>query len=235
METAKASPSGLFWRLSMLGESVYWICKSCQSQYFASCFSGRLSVGEIKMFNLKSAAFCLEIWSCVGDGEIGGLQAIRQRKALTFISDVPSPTAAWNNKISVVEQLVGTVWMHIFQGPHCHIHLTKLLIKIWAHNLDNLRHYWSPNVHPLFDLSAGVHTWCWTRDIQEPERGEYFWQQDVSICKIKNLGGVNTFDSKMFQFVRSIIFSPEFSLLHWWPADCWAGRSWISTPKFNNC
>ena len=46
------------------------------------------------MFNLKSAASRLEIWSCVGDGEIGGLQAIRQRKALTFISDVPSPTAA---------------------------------------------------------------------------------------------------------------------------------------------
>ena len=41
----------------------------------------------------------------------GGLQAIRQRKALTFISDTQSPTDAWNNKISIVEQVNVT-----FQG-----------------------------------------------------------------------------------------------------------------------
>ena len=171
------------------------------------------------MFNLKSAAFCLEIWSCVGDGEIGGLQAIRQRKALTFISDVPSPTAAWNNKMSVVEQLVGTVWMHIFHGPP-----KSTVTYTWqnsssrcAQTLDNFRHYWSPNVHPSLDLSAGVHTWCWTRDVQEPGKWE-----------------VNTFDSKMSQFVISIIFLPEFSSLHWWPGNPWTGRCWISTPVCNN-
>ena len=46
----------------------------------------------------------------------GGLQAIRQRKALTFISDIQSPTDAWNNKISIVEQVDVTFQMHIFQG-----------------------------------------------------------------------------------------------------------------------
>ena len=51
----------------------------------------------------------------------------------------------------------------------------------------------------------------------------------------KNLGEVNTFDRQMSQFVRFIIFSPEFSFLHLWPTDCWAGRSWIPTPVCNNC
>ena len=190
------------------------------------------------MFNLKSAAFCLEIWSCVGGW--GDWRAASHQTKKGF--DVHIWRSIANCCLKQQNVCRGTIsWdslnAYIWRPPeiHCHIHLTKLLIKIWAHNLDNLRHYWSPNVHPLFDLSAGVHTWCWTRDVQEPVRGENFWQQDVSIWKIKNLGGVNTFDSKMFQFVRSIIFSPEFSLLHWWPADCWAGRSWISTPKFNNC
>ena len=65
----------------------------------------RAVVGNLKIatiYALYPESFCdknLAIqkvfpFSDSGDGEIGGLQAIRQRKALTFISDVPSPTAA---------------------------------------------------------------------------------------------------------------------------------------------
>ena len=92
-----------------------------------------------------------------GDGEIGGLQAIRQRKALTFISDVPSPTAAWNNKMSVVEQLVGTVWMHIFQGPpkSTVTHLTKLLIMM-ASNFGQLK----TSLKPKYPSFARSQCWC---------------------------------------------------------------------------
>ena len=77
---------------------------------------------------------------------------------------------------------------YIFQGPpkSTVTYTWQNSSSGWAQTLDNLRHHWSPNVHPLLDLSAGVHTWCWTRDVQEPG----MWK-------------VNTFDSKMSQFVRS--------------------------------
>ena len=151
------------------------------------------------MFNLKSAACRLEIWSCVGDG--GDRRAASHQTKKGF--DVHIWRSIANCCLKQQNLCHGTIsWdslnAYISRPPkiHCHIHLTKLLIEIWAHNLDNLWHHWSPNIHPLLDLSAGVHTWCWTRDVQEPG----MWK-------------VNTFDSKMSQFVRSRTWEVKILLI----------------------
>ena len=74
------------------------------------------------MFDLKSAASCLEIWSCLGHGEIGGLQAIRQRKALTLTSDIPSPTCSGLP--------LSRSWKPIRRGPHLKSHpLLQVFLK----------------------------------------------------------------------------------------------------------
>ena len=117
IKTAKASLAAPFtlpirWRmftaftnLTFINEFWYISENSRQNDGFWNT----LNVSEAWLFGFRFK---------FGDAgwEGGGLQAIRQRKALTFISDTQSPTAAWNNKIFIVEQVDVTFQMHIFQG-----------------------------------------------------------------------------------------------------------------------
>ena len=77
---------------------------------------------------------------------------------------------------------------------HCHLHLTKLLIRM-SSNFGQLKASLKPKC-PSFARSQ-----CWCPYLVLDQRcsktwdviGEHFWQQDVSICKIMNLGGESTF------------------------------------------